>query len=420
MESARLREERVGVPGELPETPPIERPRSVVEPGVDEASSRADRPGGDPDPPHERPEPPHERPDLGRIVGRLRGPLGAVAVAVTGLFGLALLAALRTAKEIVLPILLAVLLAILLAPVMRLLRRLKIPTLLAAGLLPLSLLAATAYGVYELGQPASRWVERAPELVSRAEWELRGLRQPVEKVQKAAEEVQRLTRMDGESAQEEREVAVRDGSGGSFLSRTREVLVGGGLTFFLLFFLLASGDLFLRKLARVLPRFGHRRKAVVIARRTELEASRYLFTLGMINVGLGLAVALSMVLLGMPNPMLWGVLAGFLNFVPYLGPLVGILITGLVAISTFDALGRALLVPLVYFLLNAIEGNLVTPLVMGRRLTLNPVMIFISVLFWTWLWGIPGALLAVPLLAVGKIVADNISLLAPVGEFLGR
>jgi predicted PurR-regulated permease PerM len=122
----------------------------------------------------------------------------------------------------------------------------------------------------------------------------------------------------------------------------------------------------------------------------------------------------------MPYPALWGVLAGLLNFVPYLGPVVTAGVILIVSLLTFEELGRALVAPILYFAINFTEGSFVTPTVLGRRLTLNPVVVFVGLVFWGWLWGIPGALLAVPLLAVVKIFCDHIEPLSPLGEFLGR
>jgi predicted PurR-regulated permease PerM len=139
-----------------------------------------------------------------------------------------------------------------------------------------------------------------------------------------------------------------------------------------------------------------------------------------VNVGFGIAVGSGLWLVGMPNPILWGILAGVLNYVPYLGGLVGYIIVGFVALTVFDTTGRALMAPGVYFLLNIIEGNIITPAILGRELTLNPVMIFAWLIFWGWIWGIPGALLAIPLLTMTKIIADNIEILTPLGSFLGR
>lgn len=346
------------------------------------------------------------------------GSLLALAVAAVGLFLIAFFFALRVGRSIFLPLALAMVLNFLLAPVVRFLKRLGLPTVVGAGLVLSGFLVVVAIGFYGLSGPASGWIQAAPQALQEVEWKLRGLRGPMEDVEKAAREVEKMA----DGGEEARQVAVEERRSltRAILGQTTQVLAGAGVAFFLLFFLLASGELFLRKLVTVLPRLSQRKKAVTIVRRTEREVSTFLFTMTMINVGLGVVVGGAMFLLGMPNPVLWGVVAMLLNYVPYIGPLVGYIVVGLVALVTFDALGDALMPPLVYFGLNALEGNLVTPTVMGRELSLNPVVILVAVVFWGWLWGIPGALLAVPLLAIVKIAADNIDILRPVGEFLGR
>ena len=202
------------------------------------------------------------------------------------------------------------------------------------------------------------------------------------------------------------------GGTGALLSGT--VVVG-----VLLYFLLASGDLFLRKLINVLPTLSDKKRAVEMAREMEKQVSTYLFTVTLINIGVGVAVGTGVALLGMPNPMLWGALACVLTYVPYLGAAVGIGVLALASVLTFDDLGHALAVPAVYVVVSFLEGNFVTPAVLGRRLILNPVVIFIGLLFWFFLWGIPGALLAVPTIVIFKIVCDHVEGLATIGEFFG-
>jgi predicted PurR-regulated permease PerM len=187
----------------------------------------------------------------------------------------------------------------------------------------------------------------------------------------------------------------------------------------LLYFLLASGDLFLRKLIGVLPKLADKKRAVQIARDIEENISIYLFTVTTINAALGIAAGLAMAWLGMPNPALWGVLAGVSNFIPYVGAIGVAGVLGLVALTAFGSASAALVPPLVFLTITSIEGYLVTPWILGRRLTLNPVVVFVSLMFWGWLWGLPGGLLAAPILATFKIFCDHIEPLAPVGEFLG-
>lgn len=127
-----------------------------------------------------------------------------------------------------------------------------------------------------------------------------------------------------------------------------------------------------------------------------------------------------MAALDMPNPVLWGVMAGLLNFVPYLGAIVGTGVVALVAVLTFDDVGRVLIPPVSYLALTSLEGQFITPTILGRRLRLNPVVIFVWLVFWGWIWGVPGALVAVPMLAAFKIVCDRVENLRPVGDFLGH
>jgi predicted PurR-regulated permease PerM len=191
------------------------------------------------------------------------------------------------------------------------------------------------------------------------------------------------------------------------------------VTLVLLYFLLASGDMFLLKLVKILPTLENKKLAVEIYRQIETDVSTYLSVVTLINIGFGCVIGFSMYLLGMPNPLLWGVMAAVLAYIPYLGALVGIVTVTIVAILTFDDIYRIIMVPIVYFILDNIQGNLIMPMVLGRRLALNPVVIFIWLIFCGWIWGITGALLAVPLLAIIKIISDQVEQLAPIGEFLG-
>ena len=341
-------------------------------------------------------------------------------VAVTGIFVLLAMYTLYFAKPFLLPIAVATILNFLLSPVVRGLKRLHVPQPLGAGLVILALLATVGLGIERLSGPAATWIEKTPQGVERIETRIRGLRRPVEQVQEAAEKVEEeVGRLSGNG--QTQEVRVQEGTfTGALLSRTQAFLGGAIVVLILLYFLLASGDFFLRKLVRVLPRLEDKRRAVEIARQTELHISTYLSTVALINTVLGIVVALAMWLVGMPNPALWGVLAGLLNFVPYLGPIVTAGVILVVSLLTFESLGRALVAPILYFAINFTEGSFVTPTVLGRRLTLNPVVVFVGLVFWGWLWGIPGALIAVPLLAMFKILCDHIEPLSPIGEFLGR
>jgi predicted PurR-regulated permease PerM len=138
-----------------------------------------------------------------------------------------------------------------------------------------------------------------------------------------------------------------------------------------------------------------------------------------VNVAEGVVVALCLWGLGMPSPALWGAMVVLVEFIPYLGALTGVIVLGLAGLANFDNVGHALLIPASYLAINLIQANLITPMLLGHRLTLNPVAIFVGLTFFFWIWGVAGAFLAVPLLATLKIMCDHIASLAALGEFLG-
>lgn len=204
------------------------------------------------------------------------------------------------------------------------------------------------------------------------------------------------------------------------INRTGSLLAGVGETLVLLYLLLASGDLFLQKLVRVMPTLHDKNNAVEISHEMQQNISNYLFSVSLINLCLGLIVSGGLYFLGVPNAAMWGMLAAVLNFVPYFGPVAGVIVLGTVGLLTFDTLGKGLLPPAWYLLLHLLEANLITPVLLGRRFTLNPVVIFVSLIFWAWLWGVPGALLSVPILVSVKIVCDRVPAMSSVSELLSR
>jgi predicted PurR-regulated permease PerM len=356
--------------------------------------------------------------DLGKTGQALGERVEVRSIAITGLFVLAFFYTLYFARSFILPILLAILLDYLLSPVVRALKRLHVPVPLGAAIVVLALVGSIAFGAYELSGPAQKWISTAPASVSRVQTRLREFRRPIEQVSRTADRVAEATSATATGAPQ---VVVKGPSLSARLAgTTREILTGLVEVLLLLYFLLAVGDMFLQKLIKVLPQFRDKKKAVAIARDTEAAVSTYLYTVTLINIGQGVAAGLGMMLVGMPNAGFWGVLAGLLEFIPYIGSaaMTGMLL--MAGLVTFDTTGRALLPAAVYLATNFVQSNLVSPMVLGRRLTLNPVAIFIGLVFWLWIWGIPGAFIAVPLLATFKIFCDHIESLAPIGEFLGK
>jgi predicted PurR-regulated permease PerM len=322
------------------------------------------------------------------------------------------------ARAFFLPIVLAVLLDFLLSPIIRTLKRARIPEPLGAALLLLALLGAIGGGAYSLADPARTWVEKAPQSLRRVQERLKDLRKPVEQVTRTAEQVEAATEVAKSGPQE---VVLRGPRLSERLFGTTQSLLTGAMeTIILLYFLLAAGDLFLQKLIKVLPLLKDKKKAVAIARETEASISTYLFTVALVNVGLGIVVTLVMLLIGMPNAVLWGALAALAEFIPYIGATVMLALLSMAGLVTFDSVGHALLVPGAYLTINLLQANFISPAVLGRRLTLNPVAILVGLVFWWWIWGVGGAFIAVPLLATFKIFCDHIESLAPIGEFLGQ
>lgn len=368
-----------------------------------------------------RKEPPQEerpRPDIKKLRDVLQGPFGIRSIALTGLFILALFYTLYLGRAFFLPIILAILLSLLLTPVVRLLKKLRIPEALGAALVVFGLLGLLGWGVYELATPAYEWVQQAPRSLRKVEAKLREFKKPMQQMSKASEQVEKITTVGG--GQASAKVAVTTETlGEKVFSRATDFIANGAIMFILLYFLLAAGDMFLRKLIKVMPSLSDKKRAVEIARQIETEISAYLSTITFINVILGLAVWGIMSLIGLPNALLWGVLATVTNYIPYLGALIMIAVLAMVGFVTFDSLGQSLMAPGAFVGLNLLESYFLTPMILGRRLTLNPVVIFLGLTFWGWLWGITGALLAVPIMVVLKIFCDHSEALAPIGELLG-
>jgi len=196
------------------------------------------------------------------------------------------------------------------------------------------------------------------------------------------------------------------------------MLAGVGFALIFLFFLLASGDLFHQKLVQSMPTFSDKKRALSIAHEIEKELSRYLFTITLINIGLGVAVGFSLWLVNMPTPAVFGALATVLNFIPYIGAIVGMALVGVIALAEFGDVTAALIPVLVYFACTSLEGQFLTPMIVGRRLEMNAAAVFLSVAFWGWIWGVTGMFLAVPIMVGVKILASYVDSLQPLGNFL--
>lgn len=342
---------------------------------------------------------------------------GVQTFCLAGLFALAVLTIAQLASAIVLPVVLAVVLNLVLQPAVQLLDRIRVPRALG-GLLIILLLFTTLVGlVAALSVPASTWAQRLPEGVPRLESHLRIVAGPLRALQAVigqAEEAADSSGQKGPSVSLRRDLGIT----GALVSGTRAALDGLFTTAILLYFLLVSSDAFLRRLIEVLPTWRNKRQAVDIFQQIKSDVSVYLLTISCMNLVVGAVTALAMYLCGLGDPLLWGALAFLLNYIPILGPLLGTVVFLLAGMLTFNSFPLAALPPAMYFGVHLIEGETITPMLLARRFTLNPVLVIFSLLFWFWMWGVPGAVLAVPMLAVLKIVCDRVDRLQPLGHVM--
>jgi predicted PurR-regulated permease PerM len=340
-----------------------------------------------------------------------------VLLAVAAIFAL-----LSAASAIILPFLAAGVFTLLLSPVRRFMtNRMHIPAPLASLVLVLLLFGLITIVAYMLYIPAADWVSKVPESLPKLQQRFGFLKQPIDTLQQGAAKVQQT--MQSGSA-DKAQVAVQQPSnagsvGLSILIGTKAAL-GQFITIAVtLFFLLTAGDGLLRNLIEILPRFDEKRRVVGIAQEIQRNISGYLLTITAMNIGVGVANGLAMWAMGMPNPMLWGTLAFLLNYIPILGPLTGVVIFLFVGLFSADSLLMSFLPPGIYLLIHMIEGEALTPMLLARRFTLNPALVIMSLFFWDWLWGVPGAFLAVPLMATMKIIFDRVPVMMPIGHLLG-
>jgi predicted PurR-regulated permease PerM len=329
--------------------------------------------------------------------------------------------ALYVGKDVVLPIMLAVVLKLLLQPTMDFLRnRLRLPAAFAALLLIICLFLFIATVLFAISGPASAWIGKLPEVLPILKPKLGVLREPIDYLQGMFKELEEVAASPAQGASVPT-VAVKDPTAitSKLAWSTISILTRLLSTLVILFFLLAAGDRLLRGLIEVLPRFSDKRQAVDIASEIQRQIGGYLFIITLMNAAVGVLTGLATWSCGLGDPILWGVAAFLLNFVPIIGPLVGVgifLLAGLVALewpwSAFLPAG-------LYLLIHIAEGEIITPLLLAKRFTLNPVVVIVALFFWHALWGVPGALLAVPLVAMFKIASDRIEVLRPAGHIIG-
>ena len=349
------------------------------------------------------------------------------------LIGLGTIAFLYFARPVVLPLFLAILAAMALKPLMRWLAFLRLPPAPSAAIVFVALVAVLSVGFFQLGRPAVAWIDDAPQHLADLKARVQLLYPNAMKMGHAVAAVTDLGTAAGAAASPAGlgvkkppqmaapTVELRDQRGtASILNWTGTFLAGLGEVLVLIYLILASGDMFLHKLVRVMPTLRDKKQAIEFSHEIQQNISNYLFAVTLINAALGAFVAAGLYAIGVPKAAMWGMLVAVMNFVPYFGPVIMIIILAIVGILTFDTLWQGLLPAAWFTALHLLESNFVTPILLGRRFTLNPVAIFVSLIFWLWLWGIPGALLSAPILVLVKAICDRVPRAVFVSELIGR
>ena len=350
-----------------------------------------------------------ERPEL-------QLPTDVKAMLLAGIFCLLLVYALYVTGEILVPVIIAFLLKFLLQPTVETLVEWHLPRFVAALLVVGVLLGGVTGLATLLSGPASGWISGAPQNLAKLEKRLDSISAIARNLQKASRDVEKMGDDEGATPA----VAVKGPTIGTFLFSGTRVLLAGVLTVVvLLYFLLVSGNSFLRRIVEILPTLHDKKQAVEIINEIQRTVAVYLGTVTMMNLLLGVLTGLASWLCGLSDPILWGSVAFLLNYIPILGPMAGVALLALVGLTTFDDLWQGLLPAGIYLSLHFAEGEVITPSLLARQFTLNPVVVMIALIFWYWMWGVAGALLAVPMLATFKIVCDRLDRLKAIGHFMG-
>ena len=350
-------------------------------------------------------------------------PPRPMSVEAVALLVLAVLGAMYTAyfaAPVLFPVVLAALIATPLRMPVERLARLGVPRIASAAIILGLFLAVVVAGFVGLSGPAARWIREAPDTLREVERRLRSVQDGTwADLQKATDELERVTDVTPDSnalqveLRERRWVTRAMSATGGFVAATV-------ISMSLVFLLLAFGDQLADSVIDLFPPGRNERNIKNMLRQIQETVSYYLLVITAINVGLGVVIGTGMWLVGMPNPVLWGTMAALLNYIPFFGLMVGTIVVAMVGIFSMDSLAQASLAPAIYLAANGVEANLITPTLVGRSLRLNVIVVFLSIVVWAWLWGIGGALMAVPLLATLKIILDHFEATRPLGHLLQR
>ena len=297
--------------------------------------------------------------------------------------------------------------AFMLSPLVDMLRRFYIPRSLGSLFVLGVLISLIVFSINYLSQPAGVWLERFPSEIGEIQKKLSPFKESIETVQETTQSVQDITSIGPENKQATDVVMKGPNVLYTLLDGTQAFVISALSFIVLLYFMLAFGHSLAKQFGVLCRNLGYKTSIMRITQDVQQSISRYLFLITVINIILGIAVGIVMWLVGMPTPIVWGATAAFLNFIPYVGPAINIAIVATVSLLTFDGLTQILLPPALLLGLNVLEGQLIQPLFIGRMFTINPIVIFLFVLIWGWLWGMAGIFVAVPLLMIGRVILDQ-------------
>ncbi|MBA2651312.1 MAG: AI-2E family transporter [Tatlockia sp.] len=329
---------------------------------------------------------------------------------------IAIITAIKFTQPLLFPLLFSFFLYLLFNPIVELLERIKLPKALSAALIVILLLGLISSGITFLVKPASNWIEKAPEQFHIIEQKFGFLKESIGQINKAAETAQSIT-----ETHKKNEVSIATPGldiGSSLFDLTTNILISISTLVILLFFLLIYFKSFIQNVEKMLFNKRKSGKENIFLLRLKNEVSRYMLIFSTICAGLGVTVAFTFWLLDFPNPLLWGAMAMFLTYIPYVGHLIGIIIITFISLITYNTYLYIVTPPLFYFLLSVLEGHVITPIFLGNRLNLNPLIILLNIFFWSWLWGISGIVIAVPLLVMLKITLERLPNLSRYGLLL--
>ncbi|MDZ4760932.1 MAG: AI-2E family transporter [Alphaproteobacteria bacterium] len=348
-----------------------------------------------------------------------RNPALVTAVCLTALSILAICAALYSARAYLMPIAAAFVFSVILAPICSRLEWIKLPRSIAAFLALVIASAILYIGFSLIAAPATRWLENAPATLQRAERQFKKLQEPLRTVRELSDEVNDLSLVPPAPSSARTVVVQGPELTQSLIASAQVIAVQTTFIFVLTYFFLVTREEFRLKMIAFQLNLPGRVRTARAFRDTQQRVSGYIVTFSLINVAFGAAIGLAVWRLGLPEPAMWGGIAALLNFVPYLGPAVTVGLLGLAGLATFDTLIEAAFPVMAYMALNFVETNMLTPMIMGRRMTLNPLAIVLSVSFWTWIWGPVGGLISLPLLIMFKVVCDHTPAMRLVGALIG-